>query len=115
MGFIIKLAHQKGSKSIEVFYRNLPLLYIQQNIEELGESYDDFLQVDLAGWKVLFNGDPIPDEELPTLSIKGRDFATELTNGKFTKEDITLDTVKQINEEYHQEVPHRLSDSRPEI
>ncbi len=95
----------KHSKRFQAFLKlETTKRRLQQNIESIGGTHDDFIQVDLAGRKILFNGNIIPDEELPTLTLKGRDFATELTNGEFIKEDITLDLAKKINEDYHQEV-----------
>lgn len=95
----------KNSKRFQAFLKlETTKKLLQQNIEEIGGCYEDFVQIDLAGRKILFNGKIIPDEELPTLTLKGRDFATELTNGEFTKEEISLEAAKKINEEYHQEV-----------
>ena len=95
----------RQSKRFEAFLKlESSKKLLQQNVEGIGGTYEDFLQIDLAGRKILFNGKVIPDEELPTLTIKGRDFATELTNGEFTKKEMSLDSAKKINEEYHQEV-----------
>jgi len=84
---------------------------LQQNITNIGGSNEDFMQVDLAGRKILFNGNPIPDDELPTLTLKGRDFATELTNGEFTKEGMTVAAALQKNKDYHQEVRSLIEES----
>lgn len=95
----------KNSKRFQAFLKlESSKKRLQQNIEGIGGSYEDFVQIDLAGRKILFNGNIIPDEELPTLTLKGRDFATELTNGEFIKEEVSLDSAKRINEDYHQEV-----------
>ncbi len=84
---------------------------LQQNILDIGGSDEDFIQVDLEGRKILFNGNPIPDDELPTLTLKGRDFATALTNEEFTKEGMTLDAAMQKNKDYHQEVRSLIEES----
>jgi len=79
-----------------------------KNIEGIGGDHDDFIQIDYTGRKVLFNGKPIPDEQLPLILLKGRDFATEMTNEQFKEEDLTLDDVEKLNEHHHQEVREML-------
>ncbi len=77
---------------------------LRQNILDIGGTNDDFLQIDLSGRKVLFNGHLIEDEELHTILLKGRDFATDLTNLEFHRKDIGLDEAEQLNKVNHQEV-----------
>lgn len=102
----------KQSKRFEAFLKlESTKNRLKQNILDIGGSDNDFLQVDLEGRKILFNGNPIPDDELPTLTLKGRDFATELTNGEFSKEGMTLDAALQKNKDYHQEVRSLIEES----
>lgn len=76
-----------------------------KNIVEIGGTRDDFMQIDLEGRKVLFNGKPIPDEELHLVLLKGRDFATELTNLSISQnKEIDIDDVGFVNRENHYEV-----------
>ena len=77
---------------------------LRQNVLNIGGTDDDFLQIDLSGRKVLFNGHLIEDEELHTILLKGRDFATDLTNLEFHRKDIGLDEAEQLNQMNHQEV-----------
>lgn len=77
---------------------------LRQNILNIGGTDNDFLQIDLSGRKVLFNGHLVEDEELHTILLKGRDFATDLTNLEFHRKDIGLDEAEQLNKMNHQEV-----------
>ncbi|WP_020529696.1 antA/AntB antirepressor family protein [Flexithrix dorotheae] len=74
-----------------------------KNIENYGGTQSDYFQIDYAGRKVLFNGEPLEDEELPTLLLKGRDFATEVTNVNF-KEGIDFEFLENINKRSHSEI-----------
>ena len=89
-----------------------------KNIEEIGGTKDDFMQIDLEGRRVLFNGKPIPDEELHLVLLKGRDFATELTNLSIAQnKKIAIDDVGYVNKENHLEVRKtiiRRAETKPE-
>ena len=76
---------------------------------ELIKIYNGKL-VDTAERRVLFNGQLIPNEELGLLALKGRDFATEITN-KQLKEDIyTLDEAELLNKDSHYSIRETLLD-----
>lgn len=95
----------KHSKRFEAFFKlEATKERLRQNVENIGGSFEDYLQVDLAGRKILFNGSTIADEELPTLTLKGRDFATELTNVSLSEKEHTIDSAKQVNEEQHERI-----------
>ena len=95
----------KNSKRFQAFLKlETTKKRLQQNIEDIGGTYEDFVQIDLAGRKVLFNGEIIPDEELPTLTLKGRDFATEATNARTKGGGLSLDEINEINEINHKDV-----------
>ena len=74
---------------------------LHQNVVKLGGDEENYIQIDTAGRKVFFNGQLIADEELSTLALKGRDFATELTNDILGKGDHQLEDVEGINKEQH--------------
>ncbi len=83
---------------------------LQQNIFDIGGTKTNYIQIDTAGRRVLFNGQLIPDEELGLLALKGRDFATEITN-KQLKEDIyTLDEAELLNKDNHYSIRETLLD-----
>lgn len=107
----------KNDKRFEAFLKlKTTKEKLRKNIISMGGSDDDFLQIDLAGRKVLFNGEPIEDEELHLLLLKGRDFATELTNIEFSKDDMDLEKAEQTNKINHGSVRKTITDRgiRPE-
>jgi len=73
-------------------------------VKDFGGSDDDYIQIDLNGRKVLFNGKPIEDENLSTLLLMGRGFATEVTNAKAISSNLSLDEINDINELNHGDV-----------
>jgi len=75
-----------------------------QNVEAIGGNYDNYLQIDMSGRQVFFNGSLIPDEELTILAIKGRDLATEMTNDALREGSNTVYSAEQINKEQHKTV-----------
>ena len=78
---------------------------------DMGLSEQDYIEIDFAGRKILFNGNPIPDEELQTVLLSARDLATNMThyntlqNKKENKPDIQND-----NEANHSAVRDTLVD-----
>ena len=66
-------------------------------IKNMGGHDEDYIQVDMHGRQILFNGEPLPDEELSVLLIKGRDFATETTNLNIKQGNFTMDDIHDIN------------------
>jgi len=95
----------KNSKRFQAFLKlESSKKRLQKNIEEIGGSHEDFVQIDLAGRKILFNGRIIPDEELPLLTLKGRDFATEATHAKTKDGGFSLDEINSINRINHKDV-----------
>lgn len=92
----------KQSKRFEAFLKlESSKERLHQHILALGGNKEDYLQVDLSGRKVLFNGNLVPDEELPVLTLKGRDFATELTNEALRGGSHTIKDAEEINQEQH--------------
>jgi len=75
-----------------------------QNIENIGGTEADYIQIDEEGRKVFFNGQLIPDEELPILFLKGRDFATEMTNEGFKKGLEEVSSIEELNKRNHLDV-----------
>ena len=69
---------------------------LQQNIFDIGGTKTNYIQIDTAGRRVLFNGQLIPDEELGLLALKGRDFATEITNNQL-KDFVVGEQVLEAN------------------
>ena len=82
-----------------------------ENITEIGGSHADYVQIDLAGRQVLFNGEPLPDEALPTLLLKGRDFATEMTNTRMMKNKHSLQDVEELNKIHHKDIRKTIIDN----
>lgn len=95
----------KDGKRLEAFYKlENTKEKLFKNIQEIGGEHPDYIQVDLAGRTILFNGEPLPDEELPTLLIKGRDFATEMTNAWLKEGEYSLEDAEELNKTHHQDI-----------
>ncbi|MEM1137647.1 MAG: phage antirepressor Ant, partial [Bacteroidota bacterium] len=77
---------------------------LSNNIQSIGGTQQDYIQIDLSGRKVLFNGDPLPDETLPDILLKARDFAVGLTNENFKLGLSDLGEAKDLHEINHSEV-----------
>jgi len=82
-----------------------------ENVSALGGTHTDYLQIDLAGRTVLFNGTPLPDEELPTLLLKGRDFATEMTNTRVLRNKHSLVDIEALNKAHHGDIRKTIIDN----
>lgn len=82
-----------------------------ENVTAIGGTHTDYLQIDLAGRKVLFNGSPLPDEELPALLLKGRDFATEMTNTRIMRNKHDLFDIKELNKAHHSDIRKTIIDN----
>lgn len=103
------LVQLRNNKRLTTFFKlEATKERLLKNIKGIGGNHDDFIQIDYTGRKILFNGKPIPDEQLPLILLKGRDFATEMTNEQFKEDDLTLDDVEKLNEHHHQEVREML-------
>jgi len=93
------------NKRLEAFTKleasKLKLLSI---IKDFGGSNEDYIQIDFNGRRVLFNGQPMEDEELSTLLLMGRGFATEVTNARAMSSNLALDEINDINELNHGDV-----------
>ncbi|MBX2844550.1 MAG: phage antirepressor Ant, partial [Flammeovirgaceae bacterium] len=78
---------------------------LKDHILEMGGKDNDFIEIDYEGRKIFFNGEPMPDNELPLVLIKGRDFATEMTNEGLKSAGIAdLETAKELNKINHRDV-----------
>ncbi len=84
---------------------------LHQNILNLGGTQIHYIQIDTAGSKILFNGEVIHDEELGLLALKGRDFATELTNDILKEGKHLLNDVEEINKEQHRTIRQVIIDN----
>ena len=69
-------------------------------VENLGGSHDDYIQIDVNARKVFYNGKELPDNNAPTLILKGRDFATELTTYNATD----MESLGDLNNSNHKDV-----------
>jgi len=95
----------KQNKRLEAFLKlETSKNRLEKNVLDLGGTHDNYIQIDTAGRKVLFNGQLIPDEELHELALKGRDFATALTNDILSKDNHLLEDVEEINKEQHRTI-----------
>ena len=77
---------------------------LHKNVLNLGGTQTHYIQIDTEGSKILFNGEVIHDEELGLLALKGRDFATELTNDILKEGNHLLEDVEEINKEQHRTI-----------
>lgn len=83
---------------------------LEQNVIDLGGTKADYIQIDTAGSKVFFNGKAIKDEVLSILALKGRDFATEITNDILSSNTHKLEDIEDINKGQHSAVRDFLID-----
>lgn len=81
---------------------------LRQNIEDIGGTNNDYIQIDLSGRKVLFNGNPIEDTELPIITLKGRDFAIALTNEALKEGEHTIEYVEELHKHHHEGVRNMI-------
>jgi phage anti-repressor protein len=84
---------------------------LKKNVLTINGADKDYIQIDIEGRRILFNGKVIDDEELPLLLIKGRDFATELTNEGFKMGIVDLSTVELNNKENHEKVRNMIREN----
>ncbi|MBT30797.1 MAG: phage antirepressor Ant [Thalassobius sp.] len=102
----------KENKRVEAFSKlEATKQRLLANIKSINGTYEDYIQIDYEGRKVLFNGQTMEDVELPLLLLKGRDFATELTNESFKLGITDLDTVENWNKENHNKVRSMISEN----
>ena len=95
----------KQNKRLEAFLKlEATKGRLEQNVIDSGGTHANYIQIDTAGRKVLFNGESKPDEELQELVLIGRDFATALTNGALQERNYKIDEVEKINEEQHKTI-----------
>ncbi len=106
------LRQLQGNKRLEAFAKlENTKEKLLRNVESVGGQYTDYVQIDLSGRKILFNGEPLTDATLPTLLIKARDFATELTNEGFRKGMEDLQDAETLNKANHDEVRQTIINS----
>lgn len=74
------------------------------NIQKIGGTHADFVQVDLEGRKIFFNGEPLPDEQLHDMLLKARDFATAMTNDNFKSDIKNLNDASFFHKRNHADV-----------
>lgn len=77
---------------------------LSSNIQSIGGTHQDFIQIDLEGRKVFFNGKVLQDEILPDILLKARDFAVATTNLAFNNDITDLKGVEKTHTTTHQEV-----------
>ncbi|MBX2842592.1 MAG: antA/AntB antirepressor family protein [Flammeovirgaceae bacterium] len=113
-----KLARQyfiKAEETLSKLKANKRLEYwdkLQEVREELlnyilekGHSHENFLQIDYEGRKVLFNGEPLPDEVLPNILLTARSFAVEISNEILKKlDEDDLDKIANLHKDNHNEI-----------
>ena len=105
----LKNLAERNIKRVEAFLKlESTKERLLKNIEGIGGTEADYIEIDYKGCQIFFNGEPLPDEELPLILIKGRDFATELTNEQFHDTEIDLDKVDELNSLHHKKVRQML-------
>ena len=100
------LVSLKTNKRLEAFIKlEATKAKFKNNIIGLGGDENDYIQIDYKSRKVFFNGEPLEDEILNTVLMKGRDLAIEMTNGNILAEKIKdLDEVEKDAKKSHQDV-----------
>lgn len=99
------LSELKQNKRLEAFLKlETTKDMLHQNVVKSGGDKEDYIQIDAAGRKVFFNGNLIPDEELPTILLMGRGLATEMTNEILKDKTWEVGAIKGLNEVQHGDV-----------
>ena len=102
---IITLLRIKENKRFEAFTKlEITKGKLRQNVINLGGTDSNYIQIDVAGQKVLFNGQVIPDEELPTILLKGRDFATSMTIEILKEKPLSMEDIEEVNKLHHDDI-----------
>ena len=79
---------------------------------EKGHSTDNYLQVDYNGRKVLFNGEPLPDEVLPNILLTARSFAIEMSNEFLKQAKLEkLDEIDDVHKANHSDVRNLMKEN----
>ena len=86
-----------------------------KNVASIGGTFDDYVQIDFKGRKVLFNGEPMPDEELPLILLKVRDLAVEMTNEGFKSGMGALDEITSLHEKNHADLRDLLAQNTGKV
>ncbi|MEM1136972.1 MAG: hypothetical protein AAGI07_14130 [Bacteroidota bacterium] len=64
---------------------------------------------------MLFNGNPLPDEELPLILLKVRDLAVEMTNEGFKSGISDLDEVESLHKKNHSDLRDLLEQNTGKV
>ncbi|WP_020533725.1 antA/AntB antirepressor family protein [Flexithrix dorotheae] len=84
----------------------------KETINQLGLTDQDFVQIDLEGRKVFFNGHLVEDEQLNLVLLTSRDLATQITHYNTVKNELTTkDQISEENKKTHSEVRETLQKS----
>ena len=95
----------KKNKRLEAFMKlEATKGALKKHVIQLGGTDSNYIQIDTAGSKVLFNGKEIEDEELPTLLLMGRGLATEMTNEVIKNSVFSMEEIEEINKQRHSDV-----------
>ncbi len=112
----------KCEEALQAFKQNKRLEYweklesvkgeLKKYILDKGHSHDNYLQIDYKGRRVLFNGEPLPDEVLPNILLTARSFAIEMSN-EFLKQSKTesLDDISEIHTNNHEDVRNLMQEN----
>ena len=104
---LIKL---KQNKRLEAFFE-LEMMKdkFKSSIIDIGGSENDYIQIDYKSRKVLFNGEPLEDEILHSVLLRGRSFALEMARANIkTKEINTVDDAESEAVTSHEEVRNTI-------
>lgn len=100
----------KQNKRLEAFLKlEVTKSRLEQNVVDLGGTYANYIQIDTEGRRVFFNGNLIPDEELPTILLMSRGLATEMTNEILKDNILSMDEIEELNKLHHKDVRHLLA------
>jgi len=79
-----------------------------KNVVAVGGTEEDYVQIDFKGRQVLFNGEPMSDQELPLILLKVRDLAVEMTNEGFKSGMSELDDITSLHKRNHEDLRNLL-------
>ncbi|WP_020531118.1 antA/AntB antirepressor family protein [Flexithrix dorotheae] len=83
---------------------------------EKGHTEDNFIQIDHEARKVLFNGEPLPDEVLPDVLLTARSFAVALSKEVLEEqEESDLGEIEKTHKDNHADVRKLIKDNTKKL
>lgn len=85
---------------------------LKNHIFKSNGTEKDYIQIDITARKIFLNGQVIPDEELSSIDLIGREFAKGLTEVILEEGDYSLQDIDEINKGNHRLVREVISNSK---